>query len=71
MQEKYRIIERQNCFGKSKFYVEEQLRGGPWRPAASKSEPTYENALAYIKALLSVQYNTVVKITEISLESFK
>jgi len=72
----YRIVEKENCYGQSKFYVQEKGMLWGWNYVMDLHDMiltfrTKEFALKSIKEWYGYKYNKVVNITEVSNEITK
>jgi len=69
----YRIVEKENCYGQSKFYVQEKGMLWGWNYVMDLNDMiltfrTKEFALKSIKEWYGYRYNKIVNITEVSNE---
>jgi len=69
----FRIIEKENCYGQSKFYVQEKGMLWGWNYVMDLNDMiitfrTKEFALKSIKEWYGYKYNKIVNITEVSNE---
>lgn len=66
----YRIVEKENCYGESRFYVQQKGLLWGWNYVSDLHDmvirfETKELALKSIKAWNGYKYNKIVNITEV------
>ena len=73
----YRIVEKKNCFDRSRFYIQEKQGNDTWKDILGWERPlpiffdSYEDAFDYIKNEYRNQFTELAKTTEITIEDIK
>ena len=70
---RYRIVEKENCYGQSKFYVQQKGLLWGWNYVTAADDTAFdfrteESALKTIRSWYRYEYNKIVNITEVSNE---